>query len=129
MGEYIFDPPEITVREFLQGVQPVEVVATVPKEIPPQLVQLEAVGSAEGVVSERQMVTFICWGSSRANAARLAEDIRAHVRGCRRLGGLPVYKVRQIGGPVYRPDPATKRDRYQFTLEFNVRGRNFSPSP
>lgn len=129
MGEYIFDPPEATVLEYLEGVQSVEVVVTIPDPIPDQLVQLEATGSTEGVVSERQMVTFICWGSSRADAADLAEDIRAHMRGCRQLGGLPVYKVRQIGGPVYRPDPDTKRDRYQFTLEFNVRGRNFSPSP
>lgn len=129
MDEYIYDPPEVTVRQFLQSVQSVPVAVTVPDPIPSQLVQLEAVGSSEGVVSERQMVTYICWGSSRANAARLAETIRAHMRGCQELGGLPVYRTRQIGGPVYRPDPDTKRDRYQFTLEHNVRGRNFSPSP
>lgn len=124
---YIFDPAEITVREYLLGVQDASVSTKVPEEIPEYFVQLMKVGGNDDLVTDRPMVTFICWGPSRAEAARFAERIRAHMRGCRRLGGRPVYRIRTVGGPTYRGDPDTDRDRYQFTLELRVRGRSFAP--
>lgn len=128
MSEYIFDPIEVTVREYLKSVQAAPVHTTAPKTLPPRFVQLTGVGGGTGTVSDRPMVTFLCWAESRAQAARFANEVRALMFGCRSLGGLPVYRVRQIGGPVYMPDPETGRDRYQFTLELNVRGRNFNPA-
>lgn len=127
MGEYIFDPAETTIREYLLSVQDAPVVVNAPEVLPPKFVQLQKVGGNDALVTDRPMVTFICWDESRALAARFAELIRAHMRSCTELAEMPVYRVRSIGGPTYRPDPETKRDRYQFTLELQVRGRNFAP--
>lgn len=126
MSVYVYDPIEVTVREYLMSVQDAPVYVTAPKTLPSQFVQVTAVGGGEGVVAQRPMATFVCWAESRADAARFAETLIAHMRGCRRLGGLPVYRVRTIGLPTYRPDESGKH-RYQFTLELHVRGRNFSP--
>ena len=127
MSEYMFDPVELTVQWYLREVQDVQVTITRPEKLPERFVQVQAVGGNAALVSQRAMVTFICWGKSRADAMRFAETIRAHVRGCRELAGLPVYRVREIGGPTSRPDPETGRQRYQFTLELSVRGKQFAP--
>ena len=129
MDEYIYDPAEIVIKEYLKSVQSAPVVGNVPKERPAQFVQLEVVGGGEGIVTQHPMVTFICWDVSRSAAASFAAEIKAHLARCRRLGGLPVYRIATIGLPVFRPDPDTKTARYQFTLEFRVRGKKFSPSP
>lgn len=134
MGEYIFDPAEIGVKKYLESVQPFPVFGNVPKPppnepLPADFVEITVTGGSEGVVSQTPMVTFLCWGESRSAAARLAARIKAHMAACRQLDGLPVYRVKTIGLPVFRPDPDTNRPRYQFTLEIHVRGRNFSPSP
>ncbi|UOQ56075.1 hypothetical protein MUN78_10200 [Leucobacter allii] len=127
MGEYIFDPPEATIKAYLETVQDKPVHTTAPAVLPEFFVQLTRVGGVDELVTDKPMVTFYCWGPSRAQAARFAETIRAHLRGCRRLGGRPVYRIRTVGGPTFQPDSETKRDRYQFTLEFKVRGTSFAP--
>lgn len=129
MGEYIYDPAEIGVKKYLESVQPVPVFGNTPKPLPDEFVEIAVTGGTEGVVSQSPMVVFICWGESRSAAARLASRIKAHMASCRQLDGLPVYRIKTIGLPVFRPDPDTNRPRYQFTLEIQVRGRNFSPSP
>lgn len=129
MDEYEYDPIKATIRDYLTDVQDVLVVSKVPKNRPAQFIQLITAGGTGGIVSQRVMVTFLCWDESEYAAAVLAERVRALMKECTRLGGLPVYRVRDVGLPVERPDPDTEIDRYQFTLEINVRGRLQSPSP
>lgn len=129
MEEYEYDPIKTTVRDYLTSVQDVPVMSKVPRNRPDRFVQLVTAGGTGGIVSQKTMVSFLCWDKTEPDAAALAERIRALMKGCRQLGGLPVYRVRDIGLPVERPDPDTGIDRYQFTLEINVRGRLLSPSP
>ena len=130
MGDVIeFDPIKIVVRDYLMGVQADPVVGKVPNPRPAKFTQLQTVGGTAGQVSQRPMLTFLCWDESEALAARYAERIRALMRACRVLGGLPVYGVREVSVPVYRPDPETQIDRYQFTHEIHVRGKILAPSP
>lgn len=126
MSEYVYDPIESTIEDYLNEVQDAPAYVTAPKTLPAKFIQVTAVGGGEGVVAQHPMVTFICWDVARGKAARFAETVLAHMRGCRQLGGLPVYRVRTIGLPTYRPDES-ERHRYQFTLELHVRGRNFQP--
>lgn len=123
----MFDPIELTVQEYLRAAQQEIVAITRPETLPEKFVQVQSVGGTASLISQNAMVTFICWGTSRADAMRFAETVRALMRSCRALGGLPVYRVREIGGPTSRPDPETGRQRYQFTLEFRVRGKQFAP--
>lgn len=129
MSDYVYDPVELSVQEYLRAVQSALVLITRPgvEELPDRWIQPTAVGGVERLVTQRPMVTFLCWDVSRAAAARFAAEVLAYLRGCRELEGLPVYEVRVVGLPVYAPDADTGRDRYRFTLEFEVRGRNFSP--
>lgn len=127
MNEYIFDPLELTVQTYLRSVQSVAVGVTRPEEIPTQFIQVEGVGGSDGTISQSGLLAVICWGESRADAMRLAETTRAYLKQCHSLGGLPVYRMR-ASVPVSRPDPSTGRQRYQFTLDLRVRGRNFLPS-
>lgn len=128
MNEYIFDPLELTVQAYLRSVQSVTVGVTRPEEIPPRFIQIEGAGGADGSISQSGLLAIICWGESRADAMRLAETTRTLLKQCQWLGGLPVYRKR-AGIPSSRPDPSTGRQRYQFTFELLVRGRNFIPSP
>lgn len=127
MNEYVYDPIVLTVKQYLESVQDVPVHNVAPDQKPERFIQITPVGGTDGVVSQSPMVTFICWGRSDLDAAELAEDVKAHMKQCQRLGGLPVYRRRTVGLPVPRPDPETGRSRYQFTLELRVRGRNFNP--
>lgn len=127
MSEYIYDPIEAALEDFLNEVQTVPAYVTAPKTLPERFIQVVAVGGGEAFVTQSPMVTFSCWDVARGKAARLSETILAHMRGCRELNGLPIYRVRTVGLPVYRPDESGKF-RYQFTLELQVRGRDFSPA-
>ena len=132
MSEYIFDPPEIGLREFLLTELPAftvaDVVVTAPEVLPARFVQVESAGGQEGIVTQHPIVSFTCWGSSRADSARLASTVSAVLKTCRSIGGVPVYSVRTVGGPVYRQDPDTRRHRYQVTVGFSIRGRDLTPA-
>lgn len=127
MSEYIYDPVISSLEEYLGGLLDVPARGTLPTNLPPKFVQLTAVGGSEGVVTQHPMVTFVCWDVSRAKAERFASEVMAHMRACRELNRLPVYRVRTIGLPVYRPDE-NGQHKAQFTLELRVRGRNFNPA-
>lgn len=129
MSDYIFDAAELTLQDYMRKVQSERVVITRPETVPDRMVQIQKVGGIGDNFTDRPMITFGCFGKSRADAMEFAEEIRYFARQCEELGGLPVYEIRQVSLPSSRPDPDTGRQRYQFTLEFKVRGKFKTPSP
>lgn len=121
---FIFDPVELTMKQYLDEVLDAPVCVSLPSDLPEKFVQVTRTGGPTGVVSDRALVTFLCWDTNRDKAARFAEDVRALVSECRSLAGKPVYRVGNVSGPIHRPDPHTGTDRYQFTAEISFRGYN-----
>lgn len=129
MSDYIYPPAELAMQNYLRAVQSERVAITRPESIPDRMVQIQDVGGVGDRFIDKPMITFGCFGKSREDAMRFAEEIRYLARNCEELDGLPVYEIRQVSRPSHRPDPDTGRQRYQFTLEFKVRGKFPTPSP
>lgn len=127
---YYFDPAEVTVRRFLKAAQDTPIHVGAPTNMRGSFATVQKVGGLSDNFADRPMITIVCWAEDdREEAALLAERLRQILKGCEELGGVPVYQVREISGPTYREDPDTRRPRYQFTLEFKVRGKLPTPSP
>ena len=98
----------------------------VPNPKPVEHVQVTRVGGTADRVADRPMVTFIVSAATWPAASALASLARRRLMSVSRLDGLPVYRVVEVGGPSRSPDPETGSARYQFTLEFKLRGVNAS---
>jgi hypothetical protein len=127
VNEYIYDPVALSVQAYLRDCQRHEVGIIRPEEIPRQFIQVQVAGGTTLTISQRVLVLITCWGESEADAMKLASATNAHMKQCKRLAGLPVYRVKTVGLPVPNPSSDPPRRRYQFTLEISVRGRIFAP--
>src|SRR5690606_37291312 len=94
----------------------------VPNPKPVEHVQVARVGGTADIVADRPMVTFFVSAGSWPAAASLTSLTRRRLTSITRLDELPVYRTTEIGGPSRAPDPVTGDPRYQFTLEFKLRG-------
>ncbi|MFE5896856.1 hypothetical protein ACFQ67_05460 [Streptomyces sp. NPDC056488] len=105
--------------------EPVPVVSRVPSPRPPRFVRVERVGGTrQTVVSDRPRLDVHAWAETEAAAADLAELVRALVHAVPGVrSGIPVYTVREVGGPMWLPDDQTSTPRYVFAVEIHMRGR------
>lgn len=105
--------------------EPVPVVSRVPSPRPARFVRVERVGGMrQTVVSDRPRLDIHAWAETEAAAADLAELVRALVHAIPGVrGGVPVYTVREVGGPQWLPDPESGCPRYAFAVEIHMRGR------
>ena len=89
---------------------------------PAEFVQVTRVGGPSGMITDSPMVTFFAWGPDWASAQSLGALTRRRVHSVTRLEDHPVYRVREVGGLSRAPDPVDGSPRYQFTVEFKLRG-------
>lgn len=95
----------------------------VPSKLPEEFVQVQRVGGGEySPVTERPMVLVHVWGLKWPQVSKLAALVRSRLMGCTVLADMPVYRVVEVGGLARSPDPDTGGPRFQFTLEFHMRG-------
>lgn len=125
MEAYEFIDAEAALIQYLR---PWKASTQVPSTKPAEHILVARVGGTADRFMDRPMVTFIVSALSWPAAADLARRVRQKLMSASELGGLPVYRWVEIGGPARSPDPDTGDPRYQFTLEFRVRGRNLTPA-
>ncbi|WP_411094323.1 hypothetical protein [Streptomyces sp. 021-3] len=105
--------------------EPVPVVSRVPNPRPPRFVRVERIGGTrQTVVSDRPRLDFHAWAGTEADAADLAELVRALVAAIPGVhDGVTVYWAREVGGPQWLPDDVSGTPRYAFAAEIHMRGR------
>ncbi|CAM5362512.1 hypothetical protein GCM10010329_85140 [Streptomyces spiroverticillatus] len=113
-------------RDALAAVgERVPVVSRVPSTRPARFVRVRRVGGTrQTVVSDRPRLDVHAWAATEGEASDLAELVRAvlsQMPGQR--GGVTVYRVTEVGGPMWLPDDKTGSPRYAFAVEIHMRGR------
>ncbi|WP_225987200.1 hypothetical protein [Streptomyces spectabilis] len=105
--------------------QPVPVVSRIPTPRPPAFVRVQRIGGTQQTpVSDRPRLDIHCWAESESAAHDLAALSRAllgDIPGVR--GGVTVYRLSEVGGPMWLPDDKTSAARFAFAVEIHMRGR------
>ncbi|MCX5398466.1 hypothetical protein [Streptomyces sp. NBC_00102] len=119
-----------TVCAFLRAAladagRPVPVVSRIPSVRHPEFVRVERVGGVRQTpVSDRPRLDIHAWSETESAAHDLAALCRAllgDLPGVR--DGVTVYRVSEVGGPMWLPDDQTSSPRYAFAVEIHMRGR------
>lgn len=81
-------------------------------------------GDRHTLVSDAKQVTVSAWAGRFDQAAALAELCRGILGAAAGsvVGGVPVYRVDEIGSPYDNPDPVTGSQRVTFSVRLHVRG-------
>lgn len=120
----LFPDAVAVVGEFLRPLVGVPVVSRVPDPRPSSFVRLRRLGGLrESIVADRARIDTHYWAETEAGAADLMALCRAHIgamAGAR--GSTTVYRVREVGGPQWLPDPESGQPRYAIAFELSLRG-------
>ncbi|MFJ2906867.1 hypothetical protein [Streptomyces sp. NPDC087212] len=105
--------------------EPVPVVSRIPSPRPPRFVRVERLGGLQQTpVSDRPRLDFHAWGETESDAHDLCALVRALVGVIPGVqGGVTVYRVNEVGGPQWLPDPESGQARYAYAAEIHMRGR------
>lgn len=121
-----FPDAESVVISYLKTVIPgLRISTTVPSTRPDSFVTvIRAGGRKVRLNADSAMLIFECWDKDTVKASALCRTVRAYVNALpgNVVNGVWVYKVTEIGGPGYYPDPTTGLPRYQFTVTVDMRG-------
>ena len=111
--------------EYLRGVLDAPVYSRVPESRPPAFVRVRRVGGLVlDVVRDRPRLDVHFWGPTEEAAEALMRRGRAFLlamAGTR--GDTTAYRVREVGGPQWLPDPESGQPRYAAAFEMSLRGR------
>ena len=73
--------------------------------------------------TERAQVTVEAWAASEQAAHDLSQTVRAVLHAARGdIEGVRIYRVEEVAGPGYLPDPLSDQPRYSFTALITARG-------
>jgi hypothetical protein len=101
------------------------VYGAVPPTRPAAFVVVRRVGGPErNLVVDEPMLTIEAWADAAPAAMALAELARAHVKAAQGTvaDGIPVYRVRDVAGPAFLPDPESTQPRVTQTVMVQLRG-------
>ncbi len=109
----------------LAGVRPVPVFSRVPEKRPNEFVTVRRIGGARQTpVSDRPRIDVHTWAESDEDAHDLAALCRAFLGAMPGVhNGVTVYRVTEVGGPIWTPDNASSQSRYAFAVEIHMRGQ------
>ena len=119
-----FPDAEAVVVAYLKGVLPgTKVGAKVPNPRPDRLVRVTRTGgSRRNVAQDDAMVTLECWDKESADAASLANRVRAYLANFDTADGY-MPRDGEVSGPQFFPDPLTTNPRYQLTVIIRLRAK------
>ncbi len=107
------------------GYSSVPVVSRVPATRPTTFVRLFRTGGPRmNLVADDAQVTVECWSDTDTDAHDLAQVVRALIYSYRGsiIGGVTVYRVRELAGPGWLPDPLSDQPRWTQTFTVATRG-------
>lgn len=121
-----FDPVEEIVTNYLYDKlgDNTDVSTRVPVPRPNRFVTARAAGGGDrNIILSSRMVIFQCWDNDEDRARKLAERSFSILKAAQRDSTEPrIRQVTTIGVPQSFPDPESSMPRYQFTLQFDIRG-------
>ena len=112
-------------KSKLSAVTGLKVVTKIPDPRPTKLIKVTRVGGTKlRLNADSPVLVFECWAPTSVEASDLAKYARAYVNAMagEKVNGVWVYRVREVGGPVYFPDPDTDSPRYQFSVAIDTKG-------
>lgn len=122
----VFPDAEALAVTYLKAKMTGVTIATkVPDPRPSKLIKVTRVGGSKlRLNADSPVLAFECWGSTSVEASDLAKYARAYVDAMsgETVNGVWVFKVREVGGPAYFPDPDTDSPRYQFSVAIDTKG-------
>ncbi|MFE9497267.1 hypothetical protein [Streptomyces collinus] len=126
-GEVItFPDAEALVITYLKAnISNVTIATKVPDPRPAKLIKVTRVGGSKlRLNADSPLLVFECWGSTTVEASTLCQTARAYVNAMagEKVNGTWVFKVREVGGPAFFPDPDTTLPRYQFSVAIDMKG-------
>jgi hypothetical protein len=120
-----FPDAERLVIDYLTPLVGVPVSLTVPNPRPAAFVTVQRVGGARlNLVADDPTLAIEAWAASPTAAKAVLGVARAHLlaMGRQAVDGVPVYRVAELGGPAYLPDPDSDQPRYTLTVQVALRG-------
>jgi hypothetical protein len=120
-----FPDAERIVIDYLAARVGVPVSLTVPNPRPASFVTVQRVGGPRlNLVADDATLAVEAWAASPTAAKAVLGVARAHVLAMGRqvVDGVPVYRVTEVGGPAYLPDPDSAQARYTLTVQVALRG-------
>lgn len=123
----VFDDAEaLTIQHLLTVVSDAHISSDAPAPLPARLVTIQRVGGTkQNLVTDGPLLIIQTWSKDKGDAYDLCKLVRAHIDAMpgNSVAGTWVYKVTEVGGVAYFPDPDS-RDyaRYQFTVQLRLRG-------
>ena len=121
------DVEAIAVSYLKDSLADTPISTRVPDPRPARFIRVMAVGGSKARLNaDSVMLTFQCWEATTVKASELARLARAYVHALAGtdVAGNWVYRVIDVGGPAFAPDPSTNTPRYQFTVSIDVKGES-----
>lgn len=94
----------------------------------PRLAEMVVVRRTGGVrlnlVADDAVLTVEAWAASDEAAHDLAQEARGYLHAMRGevIEGVTVYRIADVGGPAFLPDPDSDVPRYTFSVSAAMRG-------
>lgn len=121
-----FPDVELLMVQHLDAVLNDAYVCTdVPDPRPAVIVTIQRVGGIRrNLVTDTALMSIQAWAPNKAGSYDLLKLVRAHIHAMpgNQISGSWIYKVVEVGGPIFLPDPESEAPRYQFTVQVWTRG-------
>ncbi|MFD8618263.1 hypothetical protein [Streptomyces sp. NPDC059513] len=119
------DAESLAVTYLKSKIAGVSVSTKVPSPRPQKLIKVTRVGGSKlRLNADSPILVFECWAPDSIQASALCRQARAYVNAMdgQTINGVWVFKVREVGGPAFFPDPDTDLPRYQFSVAIDTKG-------
>lgn len=111
--------------ELASRAESAPVHSQIPSTRPSRFVLVRRVGGPRrDLVTDLPLLTVEAWGEDEGDAIDLLGLCRGLIGALRGSvqSGVTVYRVNEVGGPGWLPDPVSDHPRFTLTVEIGMRG-------